>query len=192
MTKGKIRPPRTEFQTHDGQGARLWTQWWWLTSPQGKESRSLGKSSAKILARRYNTPRADIGVGNLPSEVINAIQTSLQLMGNANYHNTMARRNAILMQLNPRLKPLCSDADFKTAAPFLFEKALVTWLKNDWTLLLHSRRQLSWTEGEIGIFRKATPRGIMVAGVATSTAANTDTRVGRPVTKPPKATRNDN
>jgi len=85
-------------------------------------------------------------------------------MGNANYHNTMARRNAILMQLNPRLKPLCSDADFKTAAPFLVEKASVTWLKNDWTLLPHSRRQLSWTEREIGIFIRATPRGIMVAG----------------------------
>ena len=57
---------------------------------------------------------------NLPPETISAIQTSLQLMGNANYHSTVARRNTILMQLNPQLKPLFSDADFKDAAPFLF------------------------------------------------------------------------
>ena len=34
---------------------------------------------------------------NLPPEAISAIQTSLQLMGNINYHSMMARRNTILM-----------------------------------------------------------------------------------------------
>ena len=56
----------------------------------------------------------------LPNEAITAIQTSLQLMGNANHHNTVSRRNALLMQLNPKLKPLFTDADFQQVAPFLF------------------------------------------------------------------------
>ena len=56
----------------------------------------------------------------LPVEAIAAIQTSLQLMGNANHHTSVSRRNALLMQLNPRLKPLFTDADFKEAPPLLF------------------------------------------------------------------------
>ena len=49
----------------------------------------------------------------LPAEAITAIQTSLQLMGNANQHNSIACRNAFLMQLNPQLKQLVEDVDFK-------------------------------------------------------------------------------
>ena len=56
----------------------------------------------------------------LPAEVINGIQTSLQLMGNANYQHSMDRRHALMMQLNPKLKQLFSYKDFKDAAPFLF------------------------------------------------------------------------
>ena len=37
----------------------------------------------------------------LPAEAIAAVQTSLQLMGNANLHNSAARRNVVLTQLNP-------------------------------------------------------------------------------------------
>ena len=55
-----------------------------------------------------------------PAEAIAAIQISLQLMGNANHHTSISRRNALLMQLNPRLKPLFTDADFKEAPPLLF------------------------------------------------------------------------
>ena len=49
---------------------------------------------------------------NLPAQAIAAIQTSLQLMSNANQHNSIARRNALLMQLNPQLKQLVEDVDF--------------------------------------------------------------------------------
>ena len=37
----------------------------------------------------------------LPAEAIAAVQTSLQLMGNANLHNSAARRSVVLTQLNP-------------------------------------------------------------------------------------------
>ena len=40
----------------------------------------------------------------LPAEVIGPIQTSLQLLGKANSHNTAARRNSLLMQMNPGLR----------------------------------------------------------------------------------------
>jgi len=56
----------------------------------------------------------------LSAEVINKIQTALQLMGNANYHHSTARRNALMLQLNPKLKQLFKEEDFKNAAPFLF------------------------------------------------------------------------
>ena len=36
----------------------------------------------------------------LPSEVINMIQTSLQLMGNANYHHSLERRKISYRHLN--------------------------------------------------------------------------------------------
>ena len=56
----------------------------------------------------------------LPKEVIGGIQTALQLMGNANFHQSTARRQALLSQLNPKLKQLLSGNDFKDSAPFLF------------------------------------------------------------------------
>ena len=56
----------------------------------------------------------------LPTEVIGPIQTSLQLLGNANAHNTVAHRKALLTQMKPRLKDLVRDWDFKDAAPMLF------------------------------------------------------------------------
>ena len=56
----------------------------------------------------------------LPPEVISAIQTSLQLMGNASAQNTIDWRKAVLTQMNTQLKALVRDADFKEAAPLLF------------------------------------------------------------------------
>ena len=56
----------------------------------------------------------------IPREVVGGIQTALQLLGNANYHHSTARRQALLLQLNPKLKQLVSEADFKDAAPYLF------------------------------------------------------------------------
>ena len=67
---------------------------------------------------------------NMPVEVISGIQTSLQLMGNANYQNSMDRRHALMMQLNPKLKQLFSYKDFQDAAPFLFGENFGTLAKN--------------------------------------------------------------
>ena len=55
-----------------------------------------------------------------PKEVIGGIQTALQLLGNTNYHHSTARRQSLLLQLNPNLKQLVSDAGFKNSAPYLF------------------------------------------------------------------------
>ena len=57
---------------------------------------------------------------DLPKEVISAIQTALQLMGNANYYHSTARRQVLMLQVNPKLKQLLPDGDFKDAAPYLF------------------------------------------------------------------------
>ena len=65
----------------------------------------------------------------LPAEVINGIQTSLQLMGNANYQHSMDRRHALMMQLNPKLKQLINHKDFKDAAPLLFGEKFGTMAK---------------------------------------------------------------
>ena len=65
----------------------------------------------------------------LPAEVIAAVQTSLQLLGNASAQNTIDRRKAILTQMNSRLKSLVRDADFKEAAPLLFGDNFATLAK---------------------------------------------------------------
>ena len=57
---------------------------------------------------------------SLLPETINMIQTSLQLMGNANYHHSTERRKALLQHLNPLLKQLIEESDFKEAPAMLF------------------------------------------------------------------------
>ena len=57
---------------------------------------------------------------DLPKEAINGIQIALQLMGNANYHHSTTHRQALMLQLNPKLKQLFQDTNFKDAAPYLF------------------------------------------------------------------------
>ena len=56
----------------------------------------------------------------LPKEVIGGIQTALQLLGNVNFHYSASCRQALMLQLYPKLKQLFSDADFKDASPYLF------------------------------------------------------------------------
>lgn len=73
----------------------------------------------------------------LPLEAIGAIQTLLQLIGNACQHNSIARRNVLLLHLNPQLKQLVNDTDFKEAPFSYLEKTLGPWLRNDLTLLQH-------------------------------------------------------
>ena len=65
----------------------------------------------------------------LPPEVISAVQTSLQLLGNANAHNSMARRKELLTHMNPKLKELVDDMDFKEAPPVLFGDNFATLAK---------------------------------------------------------------
>ena len=67
---------------------------------------------------------------NMSVEVISGIQTSLQLMGNANYQHSMDRRHALMMQLNPKLKQLFSYKDFRDAVPFLFGENFGTLAKD--------------------------------------------------------------
>ena len=49
-----------------------------------------------------------------------AMQEALVFLGNASQHHAVHRRQAILQQLNPQLKPLVKDEDFVDAPPFLF------------------------------------------------------------------------
>jgi len=65
----------------------------------------------------------------LPAEVISAVQTSLQLLGNASAQSTIERRKAVLTQMNSQLKTLVRDADFKEAAPLLFGDNFATLAK---------------------------------------------------------------
>ena len=91
---------------------------------------------------------------SLPAEAIAAIQTSLQLMGNANQHNSIARRNALLMQLNPQLKQLVEDVDFKEAPPFLFGENFGTLAKER----IEAAAALTKTLSRQG-FQKSHPQG---------------------------------
>ena len=50
------------------------------------------------------------------------IQTSLQLMGNANYHHSAERRKVLLQHFNPLLKQLVEESDFKDAPSMLFSE----------------------------------------------------------------------
>lgn len=56
----------------------------------------------------------------LPAEAIQMVQTSILLMGNASFHHSMERRRALLQHLNPQLKQLVEESDFKDAASMLF------------------------------------------------------------------------
>ena len=50
---------------------------------------------------------------NLSKEVIGGIQTAIQLMGNANFHCSATQRQALMTQLNPKLKQLFLGAHFR-------------------------------------------------------------------------------
>ena len=56
----------------------------------------------------------------LPAEAIQMIQASLVLMGNASFHHSTERRKGLLQHLNPQLKQLVEESDFKEAAPMMF------------------------------------------------------------------------
>ena len=94
----------------------------------------------------------------LLAEAIGAIQTSLQLMGNANQHNSIARRNALLIQLNPQLKQLVEDVDFKEAPPFLFGENFGTLAKERIEAAAALTKTLGIDKSRQG-FQKSHPQG---------------------------------
>jgi len=61
----------------------------------------------------------------LPKEVIGGIRMAIQLMGNTNTHHSAARRQTLMIQLDPKLKQLFYGDDFKDVAPFLFGEKFV-------------------------------------------------------------------
>ena len=95
---------------------------------------------------------------NLHPEAISAIQTSLQLMGNTNNHNTSAHRNAILMQLNPRLKPLFSDADFKDLPPSLLGESFGNLAKEQLNAATALKKTTYVDRGKNRYFQKGHPK----------------------------------
>ena len=74
---------------------------------------------------------------SLPPEAINMIQTLIQLMGNANYHHSTERRKALLQHLNPLLKQVVEESDFKETPPMLSVKILGCWLNKELRLQQH-------------------------------------------------------
>ena len=134
---------------------------------------------------------------NLPAEAIPAIQTSLQLMGNANQHNSIARRNALLMQLNPQLKQLVEDVDFKEAPPFLFGENFGTLAKERLEAAAALTKTLGVDKSRQG-FHRSHPQGNQGRGVAPSSAAVTTGKGdGKPIQAKPTTQgnshqRNDN
>ena len=128
----------------------------------------------------------------LLAEVIVGTQTSLLLMGYANYQHSMDRRHALMMQLNPKLKQLFSHKDFKDVAPFLFGEKFGA-LAKDRLEAAEALRKTMITENfkngfQKGHFQKNS------CGVAASTAAQEGVGDGRGLaTKPRKGThqRND-
>ena len=95
---------------------------------------------------------------SLPAEAIAAIQTSLQLIGNANQHNSIAHRNALLLQLNPQLKQLVEDVDFKEALPFLFAENFGTLAKERLEAAAALTKTLGVEKSRQG-FQKSHPQG---------------------------------
>jgi len=81
----------------------------------GTADRVHGKQAPTILARHSQPTGVTLekaGEMNLPKKVIGGIQMVTQLMGNANIHNSAAWRQALMTQLNSKLKQLLSGIDF--------------------------------------------------------------------------------
>ena len=106
-----------------------------------------------------------------PKEVIGGIQTALQLLGNANFHHSASRRQALMLQLNPKLKQLFSDADFKDAAPYLFGENFGTLAKECLEAAEALKKATFSDKAHHRGFQKSYPQKNLVAGVAASSAA---------------------
>ena len=67
----------------------------------------------------------------LPVEAIQMVQTSILLMGNTSFHHSTERRRALLQHLNPQLKQLVEESDFKNSAPCYLGMTLGPLQNND-------------------------------------------------------------
>ena len=75
----------------------------------------------------YELERVEL---ELPAKVIDSIQTSLQVLKNANTHNTGAHRKTPLVQMNARLKEIVRSGDFKDTAHMLFGEGFWSLARN--------------------------------------------------------------
>jgi len=95
---------------------------------------------------------------DLPKEVIGGIQTALQLMGNANFHNSAAWGQALMTQFNPKLRQLFSGTDFKDAPPFLFGENFGMLAKERLEASEALRKFVSFDKGAGRGFQKSHPQ----------------------------------
>ena len=116
----------TKFRTPDSCWIRCpkWTQWrqrMWLKKQRGMtvlpvSCNNFGWMLWPLLVMLLERDEEL----QLPVEAIQMVQTSILLMGNASFHHSTERRRALLQHLNPQLKQLVEESDFKNAAPVLF------------------------------------------------------------------------
>ena len=92
----------------------------------------------------------------LPKEVIGGVQTALQQPGNANFRHSASCRQALMLQLNPKLKQLFSDADFKNAAPYLFRENFRTLAKECLEVAETLKKTTFSDKAHHRVFREAT------------------------------------
>ena len=83
---------------------------------------------------------------------------ALQLLGNVNYHHSTARRQALLLQLNPKLKKLASDADFKDSALYLFGENFGTLAKKHLEAAEAVKKETSSDKGNHQGFQRSHPQ----------------------------------
>ena len=74
-------------------------------------------------------------------------------MRNANYHHSTACRQALMLQLNSKLKQLFPDGDFKNAAPYLFGENFGTLAKEHLEAAEALKKTLILDRGQKGFYR---------------------------------------
>ena len=86
-------------------------------------------------------------------------------MGNANYHHSTERRKALLQHLNPLLKQLVEESDFKEAPPMLFGENFGVLAKQRIEAAAALKKILATDKGKWG-FRQSHPQKNWGRGVA--------------------------
>lgn len=111
------------FLIHSGSNAPRWNSWY---QPTLGSSKDMDRAASWLQQFWFKVANLLIFIlekvdkWKLPAETIHNIQTTLKLMRNANYHHSTFWRNALMLQLNPKLKQLFKEEHFKNAGPLLF------------------------------------------------------------------------